>query len=285
MSRLAPITDHNQLTRQAYEMRLAVMQMLQAAGSGHAAGPLSMADIFTYLYFNYLKHDPANPTWQGRDYFLVSNGHICPIWYAVLAHTGYFPLSDLASLRKLGSHLQGHPKNLTTPGVFNSSGPLGHGEGQAIGVALGLKLDGKPNRVYCVMSDGEQQEGAVWESMLVASKYQLNNLTFILDRNGIQIDGPVAEIMPLPDLKQIYTTSGFKVREIDGHNFTEIAQALAQTEPQVSTQPNLIIANTTAGKGVSFMEGSFKYHDWRGGQQEAKQAVAELTAKLAQMSS
>lgn len=277
------IIGEQALTKKAYEMRLAVMQMLEQAGSGHLAGPLGMADIFTFLYFNYLKHDPSRPDWEGRDYFLLSNGHICPIWYAVLANTGYFPASDLKSLRKLGSYLQGHPKT-STPGIFNASGPLGHGEGQAVGVALGLKLDGKPNRVYCVMSDGEQQEGAVWEAALAASKYGLDNLTLILDRNGIQIDDMVQNIMPLPDLGKIYTEIGFDVQTIDGHNFSAIETAL-NNSAATKGNPHLIIANTVPGKGVDFIEkGKFKYHDWRGDPQEAAQAISQLESSLAGIS-
>jgi transketolase len=275
------IEDLKQLEKKAYEMRLEVIKMLETAGSGHVGGALGMADIFTYLYFNFLNHKPNEPNWPERDYFLLSNGHICPIWYAVLAHTGYFGKKDLQTLRKLDSHLQGHPSNVHTPGVFNSSGLLGHGQAQSIGVALGLRLDNKPNRVYCMMSDAEKQEGAVWESALIANKYKLNNLTFILDMNGIQIDGYTKDIMPMPNLAKIYEEMNWKVAQIDAHNYMQIQEAFNLTAPTNSNQPNLIIAYSIAGKGVPFMENQFAWHDWIATPEQAAQAKQILEDKLA----
>ncbi len=265
------------LEKKAYEMRMEVVKMLNEAGSGHTGGPLGIADIMTFLYFNYMKHDPENPESKDHDFFLMSNGHVCPIWYAVLAHSGYFPIEDLKTLRKLDSHLQGHPKNTMTPGVFNSSGLLGQGLVQATGVALGLKLDGKPNRVYCLTSDGEQQEGAVWENILNASKFKLNNLTLIMDWNGIQIEGTIEDIMPsMPDPKDIYEKAGWNVVEIDGNDFEEIKQAFEATEPNETDRPNLIIAKTIPGKGVDFMENKWEWHDWKGDDKMTKEALAQL---------
>lgn len=268
-------------------MRLDVMKMLTNAGSGHAGGSLSAADIFTYLYFDYLKHDPTNLFWEDRDYFLVSNGHICPIWYTCLAHTGYFDISELTSLRKLGSKLQGHPWNMRTPGVFNSSGPLGHGIGQAIGVAIGLKLDGKKNKVICFASDGEQQEGAVWEAAMLAYKYKLDNLTVIIDVNNIQIDGRVEDIMPMgapkattqKGIAQKYKSFLWNVIEINGHKFDEIKKALDDKSVKKG-KPRVIVAQTVAGRGVSEMENKFEYHDWRNEIDMGKKAIKDLERKI-----
>lgn len=272
--------DLKALEVKAYELRLEVANMLKSAGSGHAAGPFGLADIFAFLYFHQLKHDPANPESTDRDYLLVSNGHIAPIWYAALAHSGYFSVADLQNLRQLGSHLQGHPKNTSTPDVFNSSGPLGHGVPQAVGVALALKADGKDNQVYCLMSDGEQQEGAIWESMLVAAKYKLDNLTLILDWNNIQIDGHVEDIMPLPEMDEIYEEVGFETEKIDGHDFSQIADAFAEDS---EGKPKLIMAQTIGGKGVSFAENDPGYHDWKASSQEAEQAIQELENTIAKL--
>lgn len=277
------MTKDELLQKVATQLRIDVLEMLIEAGSGHAAGPLSSADIMTFLYFEKLKHDPKNPDWKARDYFLVSNGHICPIWYAALARSGYFPASELKTLRKFGSILQGHPWNLKTPGVFNSSGPLGHGSGQAIGVAIGLKLDKQPNHVYCLLSDGEHDEGATWEAIMSAPKFKLNNLTFIVDRNNIQIDGTTDQIMSLDGvgnatLSDKYKSFGWNVLTVNGHSFEELRTAFAQKFD--NTNPTVIIANTIAGKGVSEMENNPKYHDWRGDIEMAKRGITELRGKL-----
>ncbi len=274
----------------ATKLRIDVLEMLIDRGNGHAAGPLGLADIFGYFYKMHLKHPQdrskleINRETQGdADYFLVSNGHVCPIWYAALMETGYLDRSELVSFRRLGSRLQGHPLRGVTPGVFNSSGPLGHGQSQAIGAALGLKLDGLANQVYCVVSDGEQQEGAVWEAAMTAAKYQLGNLTFILDRNGIQIDGNVEDIMPLTEIAQAYEAFGWEVVSIDGHNFREIKAALDKSRNASRVKPLLIIANTISGKGASEMEGKFEFHDWRGDNELANRAKQELENKLVEL--
>ncbi len=285
--------DISFLEDKAKELRISVLEQIGATLSGHLAGPFSCADIVTYLYYQGLKHNPENPKWEDRDYFLISNGHVTPIWYAALADTGYFPKSDLLTLRKFGSHLQGHPKYGSTPGVENSSGPLGHGIGQAVGIALSLKMDKKPNRVVCLMSDGEQQEGAVWESALSAAKYNLDNLTFILDLNDIQIDGFTKDIMPLPNMANIYREIGFEVIEIDGHDFSQIHNAYLSTKPTPtsgsdqstsvseptkhnSKKPRLIIAHTTSGKGLESIENDYSWHDWRGDKATLDSLLAQL---------
>lgn len=274
----------------ATKLRTDVLAMLLERGNGHAAGPLGLADIFAYFYKMHLKHPQDRSKLQidrqsqgNADYFLVSNGHVCPIWYASLMETGYLDRSELESFRRLGSRLQGHPLRGITPGVFNSSGPLGHGQSQAIGVALGLKLDGLANHVYCVVSDGEQQEGAAWEAAMTAAKYQLGNLTFIMDRNGIQIDGNVEDIMPLPDIAQAYQAFGWEAITIDGHNFQEIKAALDKSRDSSRTRPLLIIANTISGKGAAEMEGKYEFHDWRGDNELANRAKHELENKLAEL--
>lgn len=283
----------------ASELRLEVMKMLQEAGSGHASGPLGLADVFCLLYFEVLRLDlTKKEDWQAQmDYLLVSNGHIAPIWYASLAKAGFFPQTELSSLRKLGSPLEGHPKRGSLPGIFNSSGPLGHGQGQAIGLALALKQElasleadsavrgREQKRVFLICSDGEQQEGANWESLLVANKYKLNNLTYILDWNNIQIDGFVEDIMPLPDLEKVYTDFGWKVQTIDGHNFDQLRVAIENASPENSDKPNLIIAKTVGGKGVSFIENDYNYHDWKADEKEAKQAIYEIEQHLKQLKS
>lgn len=275
----AKLTDHKDLSRKATEIRISVIEMLEKAGSGHVGGPLSIADVLTYLYYNLLNHDPQKPQWDSRDYFLMSNGHVCPVWYAILADWGYFPTEELDRLRKLDGKLQGHPLNTSVPGIINSSGPLGHGVPQAVGVAIGLKLDKKENQVYCLMSDGEQQEGAIWESALNAAKNNLDNLTLILDLNNIQIDGMVPEIMPLPDLESVYSEFGFAVSTCDGHDFESIAATFAELK-EIKGQPKLLIAHTVAGKGVSSLEGKFQSHDWKGEPGQAEQALNELNDLL-----
>jgi len=278
---LTKITDLKELEIKAYEIRLEVVKMLDKAGSGHVGGPLGMADIFTTLYFNWAKLDPQNPEWDERDYILLSNGHICPIWYAVLGVAGFFPREEMDRLRKIDSLSQGHPK-VNIPGVENSSGPLGHGLSQAIGIAHGLKMDNKQNRVICLMSDGEHQEGQTWEAVMSASKWKLKNLIAIMDCNGIQIEGTTDEIMPLGDLKEKYEAFGWNVIMIDGHNFEQILSALDRAD--MTDEPTMIIANTIAGKGVKYMEdGGWKYHDWKGEPGDAEKAIADLENRLGEL--
>lgn len=248
-----------QLAEKANEIRQDIIKMLTAAGSGHSAGPLGMADVFTALYFFVLKHDPKNPAWPQRDRLFLSNGHICPVRYAAMAHAGYFPKEELLTLRKLGSRLQGHPERLRLPGVETTSGPLGSGLAQACGYAYGARMDGRKFRVYCLCSDGEHDAGNHWEAVLFAGKNKLSNLTAIVDRNNIQIDGPTEAVMPLEPLAEKYRAFNWHVLEVDGHNLREIVEACHEADAIVE-KPVVIIAHTIPGKGVEFMEGDFRWH-------------------------
>ena len=248
-------------------IRQDIIKMLVAAGSGHSAGPLGMADVFTALYFNVLKQDPKKPEWEDRDRLVLSNGHICPVWYATLAHAGYFPVSELVTLRKFETRLQGHPHRGTLPGIETTSGPLGSGLSQACGMALAFRMDGKKNWVYCLTSDGEHDAGNTWEAILFAGKYKLANLTVIIDRNNIQIDGNTEDIMPLEPVKQKYEAFGWHVLEIDGHNFEAIIDACNEAKA-IQNKPVVIIAHTIPGKGVDFMEGDFRWHGMPPGSQD-----------------
>ena len=251
-----PILEIKQL---ANRIRQDIIKMLIEAGSGHSAGPLGMADVFAALYFHVLKHDPKNPSWADRDKVFLSNGHICPVWYATLAHAGYFPVHELKTLRKLGTRLQGHPHNHELPGVENTGGPLGQGLSQAIGAALASKLDGKRNRIYALLSDGEHDEGQTWEAILFAGKYKINNLTAIVDRNNIQIDGFTENIMPLEPFDEKYRAFNWHVLEIDGHNIQAIIDATNEAKA-IYEKPTVIIAHTVPGKGVDYMENDYKWH-------------------------
>ncbi len=265
-----------QLAKQANQIRQDIIAMLVEAGSGHSAGPLGMADVFTALYFEILNHRPKQPDWPGRDMLVLSNGHIVPVRYAAMARAGYFPVAELKTLRKLGSRLQGHPERKRLPGLETTSGPLGEGLGQAAGMALALKLDDNlRRRVYCVISDGEQDAGLIWEAAMFASKYHLHNLTVIMDRNNIQIDGPTETVMPLENLHQKWAAFGWHVLEIDGHSFTEIIAA-CQTAKAIVEKPTVIIAHTIPGKGVDFMEYDFHWHGKPPSPEEAKKALHEL---------
>lgn len=233
--------------------------MLVEAGSGHSAGPLGMADIFTALYFHVLRHDPGNPNWAGRDIVVLSNGHITPVRYVTMAHAGYFPKAELMTLRKFGSRLQGHPERTKLPGVETTSGPLGSGLSQACGMSLVLaRQQNHDRRVYCLISDGELDEGNSWEAILFAAKYKLP-VTVIIDRNNIQIDGPTEQIMPLEDLRDKWEAFGWHVLEIDGHNMREIIEACDEAKAIVE-KPVVIIAHTIPGKGVEFMEYDYRWH-------------------------
>ncbi len=263
------------LQLQANHIRQDIITMLLEAGSGHSAGPLGMADIFTALYFQVLHHDPKNPELADRDRLVLSNGHICPILYTTLAHAGYFPKDELKTLRKLGSRLQGHPHRGALPGLETTSGPLGSGLSQSAGMALAAKMDGKGWRTYCLMSDGEHDAGNTWEAFLLAGKYKLHNLTAIVDRNNIQIDGFTEDIMPLEPLADKYRAFGWHVIEIDGHNFEQIIDACEQAKA-IFEKPTMILAHTIPGKGVSFMEGKFEWHGKPPNKEEAAQALSEL---------
>ncbi len=248
-----------ELELKANTIRQDIIKMLVEAGSGHSAGPLGMADIFTALYFELLHVDPKQPEWELRDRLVLSNGHICPVLYCTMAHAGFFPVSKLSTLRKFGTKLQGHPHRGTLPGLETTSGPLGSGLSQAAGMALAGKMDDEPWRVYCLTSDGEHDEGNTWEAVMFAAKYKLDNLVAIMDRNNIQIDGFTEDIMPLDSLKDKYEAFGWHVLEIDGHNMQQIVDAAEQAKA-IHGKPTMIIAHTIPGKGVDFMENDYKWH-------------------------
>lgn len=249
-----------ELEQTANTIRQDIIKMLVAAGSGHSAGPLGMADIFTALYFDVLKHKPKQPDWNERDILVLSNGHIVPVRYAAMARAGYFPLKELLTLRKFGSRLQGHPERTKLPGLETTSGPLGSGLSQASGIALALRMDKQEHRwVYCLMSDGEQNEGNVWEAAMFAAKYNLSNIIAITDRNNIQIDGNTENIMPLEDLRAKWEAFGWHVLEIDGHNMQAIIDS-CNVAKAIVEKPVMILAHTIPGKGVDFMEFDYKWH-------------------------
>lgn len=259
-----PLTDQKaqSLFEKAYAIRKSVIEMLIEAKSGHTAGPLDMADIFTYLYFHALKHDPKKPDWEYRDRLVLSNGHICPVLYATLAHAGYFPVSELKTLRKFGSRLQGHPHREYLPILENSSGPLGAGLSQVVGMALADRIDfGKTSgkQFICLTGDGELDEGANWEAIMLAGKEKIQNLTVFVDRNNIQIDGFTEDIMPLNPLADKWRAFNWHVQEIDGHNFRAIDQAWTQAMA-VFDKPSVIIANTISSKGIPSFERKFEWH-------------------------
>lgn len=249
-----------ELELKAYDIRMDLVKMLEHAGSGHSAGPLGLADIFTALYFDILKHDPKNPDWDERDILVLSNGHCAPIRYATMAHAGYFDKKELMTLRQFGSRLQGHPERTRLPGMETTSGPLGSGLSQAVGMALALQLnDDHQRQVYVVMSDGEQDEGNTWEAAMLGAKYKLNNIIAITDRNNIQIDGPTETIMPLEDLKAKWEAFGWHVVEVDGHNIEAVIDACAMGRA-ITEKPVMLLAYTIPGKGVEFMEYDFRWH-------------------------
>jgi transketolase len=252
---------HKQLQLQADEIRQDIITMLVAAGSGHIAGPLDLADIFTALYFEVLKHDPKDPDWPERDRLILSNGHTVPVRYATMARAGYFPVSELKTLRKFGSRLQGHPERVRLPGLETTSGPLGSGLSQAAGMALALRMDKSTSHVYCITGDGELDEGNIWEGAMFAAAKKLNNLTVIVDRNNIQIDGPTERVMPLDDLAAKWAAFGWHVIEIDGHNMDAIISACNLAKAVVE-RPTVIIAHTIPGKGVDFMEYDYHWHGY-----------------------
>ncbi|MBI3573690.1 transketolase [Candidatus Kaiserbacteria bacterium] len=246
------------LDKKAEEIRETIIRML-AAGGGHTAGSLGMADIFTAFYFHILNHDPKNPEWPDRDRLILSNGHITPVRYAAMAHAGYFPVEECLTLRKFGSRLQGHPERDKLPGIETTSGPLGSGLSQASGIAYGAKMDGKKFRTYCFLSDGELQEGNSWEGAMFAGANRLSNLTAIIDRNNIQITGDTEDIMPLEPLADKWRAFNWHVIEIDGHNIEEVVDAIEQAKA-IREKPTMIIAHTIPGKGVKDIEGDYRWH-------------------------
>lgn len=263
------------LELKANKARELVIKTLLEAGSGHSAGPLGMADIFTAFYFHILNHDPKNPDWKDRDRLILSNGHICPIRYVTMAMSGYFPVEELSTLRKIDSRLQGHPHRDALPGLETTSGPLGEGISQAIGIALSGKLDKKDFHTFVISSDGEHQEGNTWEAIMFAGKYKLNNLTVIIDRNNIQIDGFTENVMPLEPLKEKYASFNWEVFEADGNNIREFVDVVKLAK-KVFEKPSVVIARTIPGKGVSFMEKDFHWHGKPPNKEEAIKALREL---------
>ena len=263
----------------ANDIRIGIIDATHAAKSGHPGGSLSIADILTYLYFEKMNIDPKNPKMENRDRFVLSKGHTAPGLYSTLAHRGFFPVEDLITLRKIDSYLQGHPDMNKIPGVDMSAGSLGLGISAACGMALAGKIDGKDYRVYTIIGDGESEEGQVWEAAMFASHYKLDNLCVILDLNGLQIDGPITEVMnPTPHDKK-FEAFGFHVITIDGHDFNQIEAALAEAET-VKGQPTVIIAKTIKGKNVSFMENSVNWHGAAPNDEQHAQAIAELKTRF-----
>ncbi|MEW6076035.1 MAG: transketolase [Candidatus Omnitrophota bacterium] len=263
-----------ELQEKARQIRRLIVEMLAKAGSGHPGGSLSSADLVTALFFAVLRHDPKNPRWPDRDRFHMSKGHCCPLWYAVLAESGYFPKEKLLTLRQLGSMLQGHPDR-RTPGVEVASGSLGQGLSVALGMSLAAKLDNRQYRVYCLLGDGEIQEGNIWEAAMAASHYKRDNLCAILDYNGFQIDGKIEEVMGLEPLVAKWQAFGWHAIEIDGHDMKQILNAYQQAKDQKG-KPSIIIAHTVKGKGVSFMENVVDFHGRAPSTEETKKAIEEL---------
>jgi transketolase len=268
-------TTLHKLQLKANHARQLIIKTLCAAGSGHTAGPLGMTDIFTSMYFHVLNHDPKNPTWTDRDRLVLSNGHICPAQYVLMSMSGYFPLEELQTLRKLNSRLQGHPHRTALPGLETTSGPLGEGISQAIGIALAGKLDNKKYYTYVCTSDGEHQEGNIWEAIMFAGKMKLNKLIQIIDYNNIQIDGKIEDIMPLEPIKAKYESFNWHVIEIDGNDIAQFLEAI-QTAHTITNKPVFILARTIPGKGVSFMENNYHWHGKPPTKAEAEKALQEL---------
>ncbi len=263
------------LNKRAQELRIQVLEMVYGAQSGHLGGSLSAAEIVASLYFHHLRIDPQRPDWPERDRFILSKGHAAPVVYAALAERGFFPKEVLLSLRQMDSILQGHPDRLKTPGIEMTTGVLGHGLGVGVGLALAAKLDGARHRTFVLLGDGETDAGIVWEAAMAANKYQLDNLTAILDFNGVQLDGPVSQIMPLEPVKEKWEAFGWQTVEIDGHNVRQILEALHLAE-NIHNRPTIIIAHTVKGKGVSFMEGESYWHGRPPNGEQYKAALAEL---------
>ena len=266
------------LASKANDVRVSIIESLLEAGSGHSAGPLGMADIFTALFFHIMRHDPGDPNWQDRDRLVLSNGHIAPVLYVTMAHAGYFPVEELKTLRKFGSRLQGHPHREFLPSLETSSGPLGSGLSQACGMSLSDKIDNgrsSNKQFYCLLSDGELQEGNIWEAVLFGGKERLQNLTVIIDRNNIQIEGYTEDVMPLEPLAAKWEAFNWHVQTIDGHDFGQIIGAVGEAHA-VFDRPSVIIANTIPGKGVSFMERKYEWHGKPPNREQAGEALDEL---------
>ena len=275
-------TDKQQLQIQACKVRMGVINAVHGAKAGHPGGSLSASDLFTYLYFKEMNVDPANPKWEDRDRFVLSKGHTAPGLYSALAHRGFFPVEDLPTLRHIDSYLQGHPNMNTVPGVDMSTGSLGQGVSVAAGMALGLKKTGSDARVYTLLGDGEIQEGQVWEACMFAAHYKLDNMVVIVDNNGLQIDGNIADVMsPYPIVDKLLAF-GFHTVAIDGHDFDAIEKALEEAKT-VKGQPCANVMSTTKGKGVSYMENNAGWHGKAPNDAEYEQAMAELNAAMAEL--
>jgi transketolase len=264
-----------ELERRARTIRKHVLIMINEAGSGHPGGSLSYADIMTALYFKVLDHRPSEPQWEDRDRLVLSKGHAAPVLYAALAESGYFPVDELKTLRKLGSRLQGHPSRSKTPGVEMSTGSLGQGLSVANGMALAAKLDGRRTRIFCLCGDGEMESGQVWEAAMLASHFRLDNVTAFVDKNGLQIDGSTEKVMCSDPLEEKWRAFGWNVISINGHNMMEIITACERAR-QVRGKPTMIIATTVKGKGVSFMEGSLEFHGKAPDAEQLQKALEEL---------
>jgi len=266
-----------ELEKIANLIRQSIIEMLVEAGSGHTAGPLGMVDIFTFFYFHILKHNPKNPFWEERDRVVLSNGHICPVLYATMAHSGYFPIEELKTLRKFGTRLQGHPHREYMPWLENSSGPLGEGLSQAVGMALADKIDKKDKDrfIYCFMSDGELDEGNSWEAIMLAGKNKLQNLIVVVDRNNIQIDGNTEYVMPLEPLADKWRAFNWYVMEVSGHDFKALNETVKEAQ-NVYDKPTVIIAHTIPGKGVKEFERDYRWHGIVPTREQAKMALDEL---------
>jgi transketolase len=270
--------DIADLKEMARQIRRDIIKMLMISQSGHSGGPLGLADVFASLYFNILKYDPQNSTWPERDYFFLSAGHLAPVWYATLARAGFYPLSEMSTLRKINTRLQGHPAPGYThglPGVEIASGALGQGMSIAAGAAIGLRMDKKPNHVYVLHGDGELDEGQVWEGIMTASHYNLDNLTAIVDRNFCQIDERTEKVMKLEPLSDKWRSFGWNVIECDGNNIEEFLDAM-QKARNFKGKPSVLIAKTFMGKGVSFMEDDYRWHGVPPSEEQGKQALSEL---------
>ena len=267
-------TEMQALENRARDIRITIIEMLAVAKSGHLAGPLGMTDIFTALYFHIMKHDPKNPDWAERDRLFLSNGQICPVRYATMAHAGYFPVEECMTLRKFGSRLQGHPERDMLPGIETTSGPLGSGISQAAGYAYAARMDGKTFRVFCATSDGEHEEGNTWEGVMFAAKYRLNNLTAIMDRNNIQIDGNTEDVMPLEPLADKYRAFNWHVIEVDGHNMRQFVAASDEAK-SIKEKPTMILAHTTPSKGVPAIENDYRWHGAQPGNGPTDKVPAE----------
>ena len=273
------------LELKAEAIRETIVQMLTAAGSGHTAGSLGMADIFAAFYFHILNHDPKNPEWEERDRLILSNGHVVPVRYAAMAHAGYFPIAECLTLRKFGSRLQGHPERLRLPGLETTSGPLGSGLSQAAGYALGARMDLPAGRqvekfrIYCCLSDGEHDEGNTWEAMMFAGNHKLSNLTAVVDRNNIQIDGMTEGVCPLENLRAKWEAFNWHVLEVDGHNMREFIDAIEEAKAIVE-KPTVIIAHTIPGRGVKEIEFDYRWHGQVPGKESAGAVPADKQAEV-----